>query len=164
MHDTFHRIILGHSSIPIGCIDLKVSCGSGENKRWEMLILEVASFDIGYNCIPGKPFLLTFMVVNHTAYATIKMPGRKGVITLKFDQCVALARENIALTHAGRFGEKEAQELATKMAKTVGGRTLTRTVVPKPLASGTPRPLERRRAHSWAPRQTNLPPINRRMT
>jgi hypothetical protein len=27
VQDTFHRIILGQSSTPIGCIDLKVSCG-----------------------------------------------------------------------------------------------------------------------------------------
>jgi hypothetical protein len=47
MHDTFHGIITGQSSTPIGCIDLKVSCGIGENKRREMLTFEVVSFDIG---------------------------------------------------------------------------------------------------------------------
>jgi hypothetical protein len=62
-----------------------VSCGLRENKRREMLIFEVASFDIGYNCILGRPLLLKFMVVIHTAYATIKRPGPKGVITLKCD-------------------------------------------------------------------------------
>jgi hypothetical protein len=51
VHDTFHIIILGQSSTPIRCIDLEVSCGTGENKRREMLTFEVASFDIGYNCI-----------------------------------------------------------------------------------------------------------------
>jgi hypothetical protein len=51
VHDTFHGIILGQASTPIGLIDLKVSCGTGENKRQEMLTFEVASFDIGYNCI-----------------------------------------------------------------------------------------------------------------
>jgi hypothetical protein len=71
MHDTFHGIILGQSSTPIKRINLEVSCGSGENKRREMLIFEVASFDIGYNCIMGRPFLLKFMLVIHTAYATI---------------------------------------------------------------------------------------------
>jgi hypothetical protein len=62
----------------------------------------------------------------------IKMSGPKGVITLKSDQCDALACENAALTHAGRFGEKEAQELAAKMAKTHRGSTPSKTVVPKP--------------------------------
>jgi hypothetical protein len=117
----------------------------------------------------------------HTAYAMIKMPVPKGVITLKSDQRDALACENAALMHVGRFGEKEAhelaakmakthagekeaQELAAKMAKTHGGSTSIRTVVPKPPTGGTPDRLQRRKAHSWAPHQTSLPPINRRTT
>jgi hypothetical protein len=77
VHDTFHRIIPGQVSTPIGHIDLEVFCGIGENKRREMLTFKVASFDIGYNCILGRPFLLRFMVVIYTAYVIIKMsdPG-----------------------------------------------------------------------------------------
>jgi hypothetical protein len=85
-----------------------VSCGSGENKRRKIQTFEVASFDIGYNSILGRPFLLKFRAVIHTAYATIKMPGLKGVIVLKSDQRDALACENTVLTHVGRFDEKEA--------------------------------------------------------
>jgi hypothetical protein len=77
-----------------------VSCGTRENKRKEVLMFDVASFDIGYNCILERPFLLKFMVVIHTAYATLKMSGTKGVITIKADQCDALACENATLTHA----------------------------------------------------------------
>jgi hypothetical protein len=51
---------------------------------------------------------LRFMVVIHTAYVTIKLLGPRGVITLKSNQRDALACKNAALTHAGRFGEKEA--------------------------------------------------------
>jgi hypothetical protein len=51
-----------------------------------MLTFEVASFDIGYNCILGWPFLLKFMVVIHTAFATMKMPNPNGVITIKANQ------------------------------------------------------------------------------
>jgi hypothetical protein len=75
MHDTFHGIIIGQSSTPIGRINLEVSCGIGENKRREMLTFKVTSFDIGYNCILGRPFLLKFMAIIHTVYATIKMSG-----------------------------------------------------------------------------------------
>jgi hypothetical protein len=99
VHDTFHGIIAGQSSTPIGRIDLEVSDGTGENKRREMLTFEVANFNIGYNCILGIPLLLKFMAVIHTAYATIKMPGPKDVIVLKSDQCDALACENTTLTH-----------------------------------------------------------------
>jgi hypothetical protein len=108
VHDTFHGIIPGQSSTPIRHIDLEVSYGSRENKRREMLTFEVASFDIGYNCILGRPILLKFMAIIHTAYATIKMPGPKGVIVLKSDQRDALACENAMLTHVERFDEKEA--------------------------------------------------------
>jgi hypothetical protein len=140
VHDTFHGIILGQSSTPIGRIDLEVSCGPRENKRGEMLTFEVASFNIGYNYILGMPFLLKFMAIIHIAYATIKMSGPKGVIILKSDQRDALARENAALTNGRRFGEKEAQELAAKMVKTHGESTSVRTMTPMPPIGGTPRP------------------------
>jgi hypothetical protein len=56
VNNTFHGIIPGQSSTPIVRIDLKVSCGSGENKRREVLNFEMASFDIGYNYILGRHF------------------------------------------------------------------------------------------------------------
>jgi hypothetical protein len=137
VHDTFHRIISRQSSTPIGRIDLEVSCGIGENKCREMLTFEVANFDIKYNCILGRPFLLRFMAVIHNAYATIKMPDPRGVITLKSDQYDTLACENATLTHSGRFGEKEAQNLAAKVAKMHGGGTPARMVMTKPLVGDT---------------------------
>jgi hypothetical protein len=108
-----------------------VSCGTGENKHREMLTFEVVSFNIGYNCILGMPFLLKFMAVIHTAYATIKMSGPRGVITLKSDQRDALACEYAALTYAGRFGKEEAQKLALQVAKMHGGGTPAKTVTPR---------------------------------
>jgi hypothetical protein len=86
VHDTFHGVIPGQSSTPIGHIDLEVSCGSGDKKHREMLTFKVASFDIGYNCILRRPFLLKFMAVIHIAYATMKMLDSKGVIIIKTDQ------------------------------------------------------------------------------
>jgi hypothetical protein len=140
VQDTFHGIILGQSSMPIGRINLEVSCGSGENMRREMLTLEVASFDIGYNCILGRPFLLKFMTVIPTAYATIKIPGPKGIITLTSDHQNAIACENVALTQAGKFGNKEAQDLAVKMAKIPQGNTPSRIATPASAAEGASRP------------------------
>jgi hypothetical protein len=83
VHDTFHGVIPGQSTTPIGWINLEVSCGTEDNKRKEMLMFEVDNFDIGYNCILGRPFLLKFMSIIHTVYATMKMSGPKGVITIK---------------------------------------------------------------------------------
>jgi hypothetical protein len=141
IHDTFHGVIPEQASTPIGRIDLEVSCGTGENKRREMLTFEVASFDIGYNCILGRPFLLKFMTIIHTAYATVKMPIPRGVITLKLDQRDALACENTSLTHARRFGKEEAQKLAAKVAKTHEGGTPTKAVTLGPSAGDTPKML-----------------------
>jgi hypothetical protein len=102
-----------------------------------MLTFEVASFNIGYNCILGRSFLLKFMAVIHTAYAIVKMPGPRGVITLKSDQCDALECENATLTHARRFGKEDAQKLAAKVVKTHEGGTPAKTVAPGPSAGDT---------------------------
>jgi hypothetical protein len=99
VHDTFHRVIPGQSSTPIRHIDLEVSCETGDNKYKEVLTFEVASFNIGYNCILGRPFLLKFMAIIHIAYATLKMPSPNGMITIKADQHDALACENNTLTY-----------------------------------------------------------------
>jgi hypothetical protein len=154
IHDIFHGIISGQASTPIGCIDLEVCCGRGENKRREMLTFEVASFDIGYNSILGKPFLLRFMTVIHTAYTIIKMPGPRGVITLKSDQHDALACENATLTHTGRFGEKEAQNLTVKVAKTHRGGTPAKTVTPGSLAEDMPKTLVPKKSTTVTPTST----------
>jgi hypothetical protein len=106
----------------------------------EMLTFEVTSFDVGYNCILGRPFLLKFTTVIHTAYATIKMSRPKCIIIRKSVQHDALACENATFTHIGRFGEKEAQELVVKVAKAHGGSTLIRTWVSKPPTVSTHRP------------------------
>jgi hypothetical protein len=134
--DTFYGIIPGQSSIPVGRIELEVSCGSGENKRREMLTFEVASFDIGYDCILGRSFLLKFVAVIHTAYAIIKMPGPRGIITLTSDHRDVVACESVALTQAGMFDNKEAQDLAVKMAKIPQGNTSSRIATPASAAEG----------------------------
>jgi hypothetical protein len=139
IHNTFHCVISGQSSTFIGHIDHEVSCGSGDNKRREMVTFDVASFDIGYNKILGRPFLLKFMMVIHTAYATMKMPRPKGVITIKADPWDALTCENALLSHAGCFGNKAAQDQAAKTSKTQGGNTPHRTPMPKPPTSSTSR-------------------------
>jgi hypothetical protein len=159
VHDTFHGIILGQSSTPIRHIDLEVSCGTGDNKHKEMLTFKVASFDTGYNCILGRPFLLKFMAIIHTTYATIKMSGPRGVITIKSDQYDALACENVLLMHVGRFGAKAAKEQATKVAKTHDGNTQSKSPVPKPPTRGTPRPPSAKKGTHVAS-ESNQPPAD----
>jgi hypothetical protein len=86
VHDMFRGVILGQLSTPIGRINLEVSYRSGDNKRREILTFKVTSFDIGYIYIFGRSFLLKFVVVIDTAYATVKMLGLKGDITMKANQ------------------------------------------------------------------------------
>jgi hypothetical protein len=118
-----------------------VTYGTEDNKRNEVLTFEVASFDIEYNYILRRPFLMKFMAVIHTTYATLKMPDPKGVITTKADQHGALACENAILTHVERISKKIAQEQAAKIAKTDGGSTSFKSSMPKPPMIGSPRPL-----------------------
>jgi hypothetical protein len=80
------------------------------------------------------------MVVIHTSYATIKMLGPKGVITINADQRDTLARENAALSQVGSFGAEATQKQSAKMGKTQGGSTPLKTSAPKPLIASTPRP------------------------
>jgi hypothetical protein len=140
MPDMFHGIILGQSSTPIGRIVLEVYCGTRDNKRREMLTIKVPSFDIGYNSILERPFLLKFMAVIHTTYATMKMLGPNGMITIKADQRDTLTSENATLTHVGCFNEKAVQEQAAKVVNTQGSSTPLRSSVPKPLTISTPQP------------------------
>jgi hypothetical protein len=126
-----------------------------------MLTFEVANFDIGYNCILGRPFLLKFMAVIHTAYATMKMAGLKDVITIKADQRDTMACENTTMTHVGYFSEKGAQEQAAKVVKMQGGSTPLRSSALNPLTIGTPRPPSARKgtyaASPSAPQPTDQP-------
>jgi hypothetical protein len=92
------------------------------------------------------------MTVIHTAYATMKMPGPKGVITIKADQRGALACENATLIHAWCFSEKVAQEQSAKVAKTQSDSTPLRSSTPKPPIVGTPRPPSAKKgAYSASP-------------
>jgi hypothetical protein len=138
-----------------------VFCGSGDNKHKEMLTFEVANFDIGYNYIIGRPFLLKFMTIIHTAYATMKMPGPKGVVTIKADQHNTLACENATLTHARQFGKKVAQKQETKIAKTHDAGTSFKSLAPKPLVIDAP-PTRRqlRRVHMAPQRRASSTPIS----
>jgi hypothetical protein len=159
IHDTFHRVIPRQSSTLIGCIDLEVTCGIGDNKHKEILTFEVASFDIGYNCILLTTFLLKFRAVIHTAYATMKMSGPKGVIMIMADQHDTLACENATLTQAGRFGEKEAEAQIAKIAKMSRGGTPIWSPAPKPQATSTAQPPSAKKSINVA-LGSNQPPAD----
>jgi hypothetical protein len=82
VHDTFHGIIPGQSSTPIGRIDLEVPCGTRENKHGEMLTFEVASFDIEYNCILGGLSFLSLWRSSTPPTPPSRCQGQKALSSL----------------------------------------------------------------------------------
>jgi hypothetical protein len=45
----------------------------------------VANFETAYNTFLGRPALTKFMVIPHYAYLVLKIPGPRGVISIKGD-------------------------------------------------------------------------------
>nr|AAT44283.1 putative polyprotein [Oryza sativa Japonica Group] len=110
----FHGVIPGLSAKPLGQITLPVTFGTRENFRTENVYFEVADFETAYHAILGRSALAKFMAVPHYTYMMMKMPGPRGVISLRSDikqavtcdkeSCemaqtreVAIAREDIRL-------------------------------------------------------------------
>nr|CAE02225.2 OSJNBb0015C06.3 [Oryza sativa Japonica Group] len=136
----FHGVIPGLSSTPLSQITLPVTFGTRENFRTENICFEVADFETAYHAILGRPALPKFMAVPHYTYMMMKMPGPRGVISLRSDikqavtcdkeSCemaqtreITLAREEIRLA-ASIATEEEVP--ATKMPKSGEGDAKTK--------------------------------------
>jgi hypothetical protein len=72
-------------------------------KCHEMLTFELVEFDIGYNCILGRSFLIKFMAVIHSTYDLMKLLGPKWVISIPSDQKDVLACDVGSLAIVGHF-------------------------------------------------------------
>jgi hypothetical protein len=79
----FYGIILGNAATPLRSVVLPVTFGTKDNYRTEYIKFEVVNFDSSYHAILGKPALAKFMAVPHYVYLLLKMPGRKGVLTVR---------------------------------------------------------------------------------
>jgi hypothetical protein len=80
---SFHGIVLGSANYPLGRIALNVCFGNRQNYRREKLDFEVMDWPSQYHAILGQPTFLRFMAVPHYTYLVLKMPGPKGIITVK---------------------------------------------------------------------------------
>jgi hypothetical protein len=80
---SFHGIVPGNANYPLGRIALNVCFGNRQNYRREKLDFEVMDWPSQYHVILGRPTFLRFMAVPHYTYLVLKMPGPKGVITVK---------------------------------------------------------------------------------
>jgi hypothetical protein len=79
----FHGIVPGSANYPLGWISLNVCFGNRQNYRREKLNFEVMDWPSQYHAILGRPAFSRFMAVPHYTYLVLKMPGPKGVITVK---------------------------------------------------------------------------------
>jgi hypothetical protein len=79
---SFYGIIPGSANYPLGRIALNVF-GNRQNYRREKLDFEVMDWPSQYHAILGRPAFLRFMAVPHYTYLVLKMPGPKGIITVK---------------------------------------------------------------------------------
>jgi hypothetical protein len=86
---SFHGIIPGSANYPLGQIALDVCFGNRLNYRWEKLEFEVIDWPSQYHAILRQPAFYRFMAVPHYTYRVLKMPGPKGIITVKgsFELC-----------------------------------------------------------------------------
>jgi hypothetical protein len=80
---SFHGIIPGSANYPLGRIALNVCFGNQQNYRREKLDFEVMDWPSQYHAILGRPAFSRFMAVPHYTYLVLKMPGPKGIITVK---------------------------------------------------------------------------------
>jgi hypothetical protein len=79
---SFHGIVPGKPTYPLGCVHLDVIFGTPENFRKEKLEFEVVDWPSQYHAILGRPAFARFMAVPHYAYLKLKMPGNRGPLTI----------------------------------------------------------------------------------
>jgi hypothetical protein len=80
---SFHGIILGSTNYPLGRIALEICFGNRQNYRKEKLDFEVMDCPSQYHAILRRPAFSRFMAVPHYTYLVLKMPGPRGIITVK---------------------------------------------------------------------------------
>jgi hypothetical protein len=89
---SFHGIVPGNANYPLGRIALDVCFGNRQNYRRDKLDFEVMGWPSQYHAILGRPVFSRFMAVPHYTYLVLKIPGPRGIITVKgsfelSDQC-----------------------------------------------------------------------------
>jgi hypothetical protein len=81
----FHGVVPRIAATPIGQLSLPITLGTRENFWAENIQFEVADFETAYNAFLGRPALTKFMAISYYAYLVLKMPGPRGVISIRGD-------------------------------------------------------------------------------
>jgi hypothetical protein len=81
----FHGIVLGTAATPVGQITLPLTFRTWKKFCIETIQFEVTDFETVYNAFLGRPALSKFMEIPHYTYFILKMPGPRGVISIRGD-------------------------------------------------------------------------------
>jgi hypothetical protein len=148
---SFHGIVPGSANYPLGWIALNVLFGNRQNYRREKLDFKVMDWPSQYHAILGRPAFSRFMAVPHYTYLVLKMPGPKGIITVKgsfevSDQCDKefhkMAQNFGMIANYGETKEK-AKSATAEVDKLPEGRTVEpETKKPRVEASGESKATE----------------------
>jgi hypothetical protein len=79
---SFHRIVPGKPTYPLGAIHLDVIFGTPANFRKEKIEFAVVDWPSQYHAILGLPAFTRFMAVLHYAYLKLRMPANRGPLTI----------------------------------------------------------------------------------
>jgi hypothetical protein len=82
METSFHGIVPGKPTYPLGAIHLNVIFGTPSNFRKEKIEFEVIDWPLQYHAILGRPAFARFMAVPHYAYLKLRMPANRGPLTI----------------------------------------------------------------------------------
>ena len=90
------------ATIPLGHITLPVTFGNKDNWHREFVTFEATDMQSGYHVILGRLALAKFMTVPHYACYLLKMPGPKGILSIRGDVNVSNTCdiENLELAEA----------------------------------------------------------------
>ena len=96
----FHGVVPGKSAYPVGKISLEVAFGDDRDFRAETLTFEVFKIKSPYHALFGRPAYAKFMARPCYVYLQLKMPGRKGTITVHGNRRITLGCEEGDATYA----------------------------------------------------------------
>ena len=80
---SFQGVTPGPDACCMGSLRLEVMFGSPDNFRREQLTFHIAPFSSSYQALLGREAFARFNAIPHYASLTLKMPGPRGIISLK---------------------------------------------------------------------------------
>jgi hypothetical protein len=85
----FWGVLPGQTSQPLGQITLAVQFGTADHFRIDYVNFIIVDFEGTYHVILGRPALAKFMVIPHYIFLLLKIPTKKGVLSLRGNVLIA---------------------------------------------------------------------------